>query len=152
MAEGKAGRPKVLLRRHVIEVKKETRVWVEGLLDTVTTRMITGKGLETVGRAARGVLSHPAGILLLLGAWLSLMIALRPSTAGVEKDEQGLIVKINKPIFMAYARNLMGPIMAAAGVSQEDTDRTLGQLFDIWEGKIGQPLRNFLVDLFEKVV
>ncbi len=115
-------------------------------------RTIAGKGLETVGRAARGVLSHPAGILLLLGGWVSFMIAIRPSVAGVEKDEEGLIVKINKPIFLAYARNIMGPIMAAGGVSQEDTDRALEGLFDIWEGKIGQPLRNFLQDLFEKVL
>ncbi len=60
MAEGKAGRPKVLLRRHVIEVKKETRKWIEGL----SANLLNQQSAFPVGRTA-GAAITAAGVFML---------------------------------------------------------------------------------------
>ncbi len=150
MAEGKAGRPKVLLRRHVIEVKKETRDWIEEMIGMVTTRHIAGKGLRAVGEAAKGLLSHPAGLLAIAAGSITLA-ALTPwgrDKLGIKTDDEGIVTSINRNIFMAYATSIYTPIMGVAGVSPEDTRRAIGLLWDVAQEKIGKPIIGFFSGLF----
>ncbi len=159
MAEGKAGRPKVLLRRHVIEVKKETREWIEEMIGTVTTRTIAGKAIEAGGRAARGFLSHPAGLAVLAVAWISLLLVLKPKVLGGEtedREEEGVVTTylkaLPKNLFMDYARSIMVPLMVAGGASEEDTEEAIGRLWDLAQNRIGKPLVGFLADLVRRIV
>ncbi len=159
MAEGKAGRPKVLLRRHVIEVKEDTREWIEGLIDAQRNASILNSGVKAAGRAARGLLSHPAGLILLVGAWISLLIVLRPKALGAEteeREENGVattyLKSLPKNLFMDYVRSIMVPIMGAAGVSKEDTEFATGKLWDLAQNRIGKPLVGFLADLVRRIV
>ncbi len=155
MAEqNKAGRPKVLVRRHVIEVKKETREWIEDLIGTVTTRTIAGKAIEAGGRAARGFLSHPAGLIVIAGAWISLLIVFKPGALGAEteeREENGVVTtylrSLPKNLFMDYARSIMVPIMGAAGVEKEDAEAAIGTLWDLAQNRVGKPIVGFLADL-----
>ncbi len=56
MAE-KPGRPRVLIRRHVLEVKEDTRDWIEEQLERFTDRRTFGKTGRVVGAgiAAAGI-------------------------------------------------------------------------------------------------
>ncbi len=56
MAE-KPGRPKVLVRRHVLEIKKDTQEWIVEQLDTFTDRRTFGKTGRVIGAgiAAAGI-------------------------------------------------------------------------------------------------
>ncbi len=57
MAEtkGKAGRPRVLIRRHIIEVKKETRSWIEEQLGSFTDTRTFGKTGRVIGAGIAAV-------------------------------------------------------------------------------------------------
>ncbi len=67
----KAGRPPVqhIEHVHVLSLSPELEEKIDGLQET----FIKGKALRAVGEAAKGVLSHPAGIVALTGLviWLS---------------------------------------------------------------------------------
>ncbi len=148
--QGKLGRPKVLIRRYVIEVKKETRDWIEEMIGVVTTRAVAGKGLRAVGEAAKGLLSHPAGLLVIAAGSITLA-ALTPwgrAKLGIETDDEGLVTSINRNIFMAYATSIYTPITGAAGFSPEETRKAIGLLWDVWQEKIGKPVIGFLQGLF----
>ncbi len=68
MADDKPGRPRVLVRRHVLEIKEDTRDWLEEQLNGLKQAFIAGKVSRSVGDALKGALSHPAGYLSILGA------------------------------------------------------------------------------------
>ncbi len=82
MAEGKAGRPKVLLRRHVIEVKKETREWLDEKIEEVTRTYIIGKAARSSGEIIKGAVSHPVGF-----ATIASLVGILALKAGFLKDE-----------------------------------------------------------------
>ncbi len=151
MAEPKeaTGRPRVLLRRHVIEVKKETREWIEEMIGVITTRQIAGKGLRAVGEAAKGLLSHPAGLLVIATGSITLA-ALTPwgrAKLGIETDDEGIVTAINRNLFMAYAESIMVPIMTVMGIDKEETRRSVGLLWDVAQEKIGKPIISFFSGL-----
>ncbi len=64
MAKSNAGRPKVLVRRHVLEVKEDTREWIEGLGDSLLNQHTAYPKTRAVGAAfaAAGVY----GLVLLM--------------------------------------------------------------------------------------
>ncbi len=49
------------MRRHVLEIKKETREWLSEELDGLKLVFVAGKGVGAVGETAKGMLSHPMG-------------------------------------------------------------------------------------------
>ncbi len=57
MAKSNAGRPKVLVRRHVLEVKEDTREWIEETIAQFTDRRTYGKTSRVIGAgiAAAGI-------------------------------------------------------------------------------------------------
>ena len=63
-----AGRPKVLVRRHVLEVKKETREWLSEELDELKQTFIIGKVSRSTGEIVKGIVGHPAGLAAGLAA------------------------------------------------------------------------------------
>ncbi len=63
MVEGKPGRPRVLVRRHVLEIKEDTQEWLEGMMN----KYLAGVAIRATGEAAEGFLSNPAGALILGG-------------------------------------------------------------------------------------
>ncbi len=157
--QGKPGRPKVLIRRHVIEVKKETREWIEEMIGITTTRTIAGKAIEAGGRAARGFLSHPAGLAVLAVGWISLILVIKPKALGAEiedREEEGVVTRylksLPKNLFMDYARAVMVPLMSAGGVSKEETERAVSNLWDLAQNRIGKPLVGFFADLVRRIV
>ncbi len=82
MAEGKAGRPKVLLRRHVIEVKKETRDWIEELAhDLLNKNVAAGVGKQVISALGRAA-SHPVGFIAISASITALLIKM-----GLAKEE-----------------------------------------------------------------
>ncbi len=82
MAEGKAGRPKVLLRRHVIEVKKETREWIEEFAHSLLNKNVAaGIGKQTISALGRAA-SHPLGFIAISASITALLIKL-----GLAKEE-----------------------------------------------------------------
>ncbi len=64
MAE-KAGRPRVLVRRHVLEIKEETREWIE---EKILPLVLQVPIVKAVGQSLRGALSHSTGYLSIVGA------------------------------------------------------------------------------------
>ncbi len=66
MAE-KPGRPRVLVRRHVLEIKEDTQEWIERLAD----RYLVGKSISALGESLQGLLSNPAAFPVLAGAILT---------------------------------------------------------------------------------
>ncbi len=64
MAE-KAGRPRVLVRRHVLEIKEDTRDWIE---EKILPLVLQVPVVKAVGESLRGALSHPTGYLSVVGA------------------------------------------------------------------------------------
>ncbi len=62
MAEPK-GRPKILVRRHVLEIKRDTRDWLEEQITRVLTTQIAGKAARGIGEVIKGAVSHPIGYL-----------------------------------------------------------------------------------------
>ncbi len=70
MGKEKAGRPRVLVRRHVLEIKEDTRDWIEEQLNGLKQAFVVGKVSRSVGDALKGALSHPVGYLSILGGVL----------------------------------------------------------------------------------
>ncbi len=62
LAEPK-GRPKTLVRRHVLEIKEDTQEWIEEQITRVLTIQIAGKAARTLGEVIKGAVSHPVGYL-----------------------------------------------------------------------------------------
>lgn len=75
MAEAR-GRPKTLVRRHVLEIKKDTREWLSEELDELKNAFVLGKTARAIGETAKGVLSHPVGFAAVAGPITALLIAL----------------------------------------------------------------------------
>ncbi len=67
MAEEKLGRPKTLVRRHVLEIKEDMRDWIEELAD----KYLVGKSIAAVGDSLQGLLSNPIAFPVLAGAVLT---------------------------------------------------------------------------------
>ncbi len=89
MDEGKPGRPRVLIRRHVLEIKKETREWLSDELDELKQTFIIGKTARSVGEVLKGAVSHPAGYLSVIGALIlaaHTIPGLRDIVVKLEKD------------------------------------------------------------------
>ncbi len=57
MAKSNAGRPKVLVRRHVLEIKEDTQEWIEKTIAQFTDRRTYGKTSRVIGAgiAAAGI-------------------------------------------------------------------------------------------------
>lgn len=54
MVEAK-GRPKTLIRRHILEIKEDTREWIVDQLDTYTDRRKFGRNSRVIGAAISAV-------------------------------------------------------------------------------------------------
>ncbi len=55
MAKEKAGRPRVLIRRHVLEIKEDTQDWIEDTIDRFTEQRTFGKNSRIVGASITAV-------------------------------------------------------------------------------------------------
>ncbi len=67
----KAGRPRVLVRRHVLEIKEDTQEWIESQISRVLAVTYAGKATRSAGEILKGAVSHPVGyvgITLLIAA------------------------------------------------------------------------------------
>ncbi len=64
MAEEKPGRPRVLVRRHVLEIKAETQVWLEEMVG----KLLVGKSITAAGESLGGLLGNPTAFPILAGA------------------------------------------------------------------------------------
>ncbi len=91
MAEpkAKAGRPRVLIRRHVLEVKEDTREWIEGMVDEIRNAFILGKVTRSAGETLKGAVSHPVGFLAVTGATTAILLKL-----GLFKEEIAAIQEL----------------------------------------------------------
>ncbi len=87
MAEEKAGRPRVLLRRHVLELKKDTRDWIE---DTFVPQVNKGLLVSAVSKV------DPIRIAAVVG----LTVVLKPLIAGAS-DILGWYGKLFKGLGLA---------------------------------------------------
>ncbi len=87
--QGKPGRPKVLVRRHVIEVKKETREWIEKQIDGIRNAFVLGKVTRSAGETLKGAVSHPVGFLAVTGATTAILLKL-----GLFKEEIAAIQEL----------------------------------------------------------
>ncbi len=85
----KAGRPRVLIRRHIIEIKEDTREWIEGQIDGLKNAFILGKATRSVGEALKGAVSHPVGFLAVTGATTAILLKL-----GLFKEEIAAIQEL----------------------------------------------------------
>ncbi len=84
------GRPKVLVRRHVLEIKEDTRDWLEEQLDGLKQAFIVGKVSRSVGEVLKGAVSHPAGYLSVTGALIigaHTIPGIREIVVGFEKKQ-----------------------------------------------------------------
>ncbi len=123
MPEGKPGRPKVLIRRHVIEVKKETREWIESLLDVQVNKVLgvsTGRSvIKALGRAA----SHPVGFIAISASITALLIKL-----GLAKEE------------IAAVQEWATGVAASAGETGEKARRLLERAWCRFRTMLARPL------------
>ncbi len=142
----RAGRPPVqhIKHVHVLSLSPE----LEEKIDSIQETFIKGKALRAVGEAAKGVLSHPAGLIAVAGIWITVMLTIRPGALGAVVNEKGVVTGFSRSLFTAYARNIIGPIMTAAGVDMEDTEHAVEQLWDLAQQRIGRPITEFIKGLF----
>ncbi len=75
MAEAR-GRPKTLVRRHVLEIKEDTRKWIGAQLGELKQTFIVGKATQSVGEVLKGAVSHPVGFALVAAPVVASVIAL----------------------------------------------------------------------------
>ncbi len=87
MAEEKLGRPKTLVRRHVLEIKKDTRDWIGEQLGELKQAFVVGKATESVGEVLKGAVSHPVGFALIAAPIVASVIALLLQLAKSKKEE-----------------------------------------------------------------
>ena len=64
----KPGRPKTLVRRHILEVKADTREWLSEEFDELKSAFLAGKGIGALGEASEGLLSNPLLLVGVVGA------------------------------------------------------------------------------------
>ncbi len=97
MAEPK-GRPKTLVRRHVLEIKEDTREWLEEQITRVLTISYAGKATRSAGEVIKGVLSHPVGYLSVavfaagVGIWIRGLVD--PQKSRAIQDASTLFLKL----------------------------------------------------------
>ncbi len=78
MAEDKPGRPRVLIRRHVLEIKEETREWLAEELEKL-------QGREAAAKVAQSFLSTNAGVIIATFGVASTLLAV-PATRKIIID------------------------------------------------------------------
>ncbi len=123
MAEGKAGRPKVLLRRHVIEVKKETREWIEELAHSLLDKNVAaGVGKQTISALGRAA-SHPLGFIAISASITALLIKM-----GLAKEE------------IAAVQEWATGVAASAGETGETARRLLNRAWCRFRTMLARPL------------
>lgn len=120
MAKEKPGRPKTLVRRHILEIKEDTRNWLEEQIGELREAFVVGKTARAIGETAKGVLSHPVGFAAVAGPITALLIALlvKPTTPSgegrdVEREWIGMILgslPIDKETREQGVDNLLGAI------------------------------------------
>ncbi len=93
LGEASPGRPRVLVRRHVLEIKEETQEWIEELAD----KYLVGKSIGALGESLQGLLGNPVAFPVLAGAVLTAL--------GVAVGKEGVesIVKWFEAIQGIYA-------------------------------------------------
>ncbi len=72
MAGEKAGRPRVLVRRHVFEIKEDTRDWIE---ETAQKFVLE----HEVAQVAKGFVSTNAGAIMAAGGILVTLMSFKPT-------------------------------------------------------------------------
>ncbi len=83
----KQGRPKTLVRRHILEIKKDTRDWLGGQLDGLKTTFIAGKVTRSAGEVLKGAVSHPVGFALVAAPIVGSVVALLLQYAKSREEE-----------------------------------------------------------------
>ncbi len=87
MAEEKLGRPKTLVRRHVLEIKEDTRDWLGEQLGELKQAFLVGKATRSAGEVLKGAVSHPVGFALIAAPIVASVIALLLQLAKSKKEE-----------------------------------------------------------------
>ncbi len=123
MAEGKAGRPKVLLRRHVIEVKEDTREWIEELAHALLNKNVAASmGKQTISALGRAA-SHPVGFIAISASITALLIKM-----GLAKNE------------IAAVQEWATGVSAAAGEAGDKARRLLERAWCRFRTMLARPL------------
>lgn len=104
-----SGRPKTLVRRHILEVKEDTREWVDDLVDSVVNKVVITKG---VVQPVSAFLGNPS-----VGNWLVGVIALGVAAVAVK---EGTVPAENA------AKGFVCSLGLTAGLSQEDCNALWG--------------------------
>lgn len=76
MTKEHPGRPKNFTRRHIIEIKEDTREWLGEQVTRALTLKYAGEATRTVGEVLKGAVSHPIGIAMVGGFLTAYLIGL----------------------------------------------------------------------------
>ncbi len=87
MAEDKPGRPRVFVRRHVLEIKEDTRDWLGDQFDGLRRAFVVGKVTRSAGEVLKGAVSHPVGFALIAAPIVASIIAFLFQYAKSKKEE-----------------------------------------------------------------
>lgn len=113
------GRPKTLVRRHVLEIKKDTREWLSEELDELKNAFVLGKTARAIGETAKGVLSHPLGFAAVAGPITALLI-----TLFVKPDLEARVGVAGRD----FEREVLSMVLGALPVTEEARKQGLDNL------------------------
>ncbi len=133
MAEAR-GRPKTLVRRHVLEIKEDTRDWLEEQLDGLKSAFIVGKVSRSAGEVLKGAVSHPVGFALVAAPIVASVVALLFRFAKSKKEEapggETLVQELERSINMVLFEPAPSDASTQAWISAwKGFSDWLGQVF-----------------------
>lgn len=99
MSDEGPGRPRTLVRRHIIDIKPDSRAWLAEQFDSFrTTFAVTEIARGTVrsaGEVLKGAVSHPIGIAIIAGSLTAILTGVFGGSGSKEDD---LIEKVKEQL------------------------------------------------------
>ncbi len=141
MAEkNKAGRPRVLVRRHVLEIKEDTRDWLEEQLTGLKQAFVIGKATRSMGEVLKGAVSHPAGYLSVMGALIIAAHTIPGLRDVIIKAETEAAEAAGMAVESFVKTGWRNVTQASAARTEEEREMYEGWISSLWNG-----IRNYFV-------
>ena len=90
------GRPPIQVHRHILDITPVTREWLDETIETITNKLLAGRGIAAAGDALQGYLSSFPGataLTVLLGLGIGFTFA-EDIKAGTETAARGLLQRL----------------------------------------------------------
>ncbi len=115
----KPGRPKVLVRRHILEIKEDTQEWIESQISRVLAITYAGKATRSAGEIIKGAVSHPVGYVGITILIAAVAVALKGGdTARSVQNLETAFLKLTPEEAAAFKKGVQGIVDFFGGLFQ----------------------------------